>query len=545
MSRPDRRLPASRAMIVAPQPEAAEAGAAVLAAGGSAVDALIACAMVQTVVDPMMCGLGGLGVLQLHDPRSGKTQVLDALSTCPAAATPAMWEDRFLGECADGYGYRLEGALNEIGHGAVTTPGILRLWQMAHARWGRRPWASLFEAAIGFASGGWIVRPHVHTMFTADEAVYGRLSMADKLAFTAEGRALYMRPDGTPKRPGDRVENPAMAATLASVAEGGADVFYEGPLARRIVEDMQAHGGLLSASDLAGFRVTEGEPITVPFRGFTVSLPQPPSGGIVLGEALRILHRFDLAAMGHNTPDYIETVGDALRAALADREAHIGDPAFHPPPITQLLSEEHAEMVAALIRRRAPIPVPPLSAEPRDTTTISVVDADGVLASVTHTLGVPSGVIPPGTGIMLNGAMNWYDPRPGRPGSIAPGKKRFSSMAPTIVFDASGRAVATLGAPGGAWIGVALTQVLLNLLEFGMTMQEAVMAPRFSVTTPAIDISNRIPHAVQRELERRGQKVKRAAHSYPFAAPHGITLWDGVAEGGADPQRDGMAVGVA
>jgi gamma-glutamyltranspeptidase/glutathione hydrolase len=145
---------------------------------------------------------------------------------------------------------------------------------------------------------------------------------------------------------------------------------------------------------------------------------------------------------------------------------------------------------------------------------------------------------------MLNGAMNWYDPRPGRAGSIAPGKKRFSSMAPMIVFDGEAPAM-TLGAPGGAWIGVALLQVALNVLEFGMSMQEAVMAPRFSATTDAIDISNRIPRAVQREVEAMGYEVQRHFHSYPFAAPHGITCFDGLLVGGADPQRDGYAAGVA
>lgn len=545
MTRPARRLPTPRAMIVAPQPEAAEAGAAALAAGGSAADALLAAAFVQGVVDPMMCGLAGLGVLALHDPRSGATTVLDALSTCPAAATPAMWADRFIGECSDGYGYRLEGAENEIGHGAVTTPGILRLLETAHARWGRLPWRGLFDTAIGFAADGWIVRPHVHAMFTADEAAYGRRSFVDKLAFTEAGRALYLRADGTPKRPGDVVRNPDMAATLAEVAAGGAEAFHAGPIADRIAADMAAHGGLLTRADLAGFRVAESAPLNIPFRGFTIALPAPPAGGIVVAEALNILARFDLAALGHNSPAYIHTVSEAMRVALADREAHIGDPAFHPPPLAALLSDAHADAAAARIRRgerAAPFRLP---GEPRDTTTISVVDAGGMVATLTHTLGVPSGVIPPGTGMMLNGAMNWYDPRPGRPGSIAPGKKRFSSMAPCIVFDADGRAVATLGAPGGAWIGVALIQVLLNLIEFGMGMQEAVMAPRFSATTPAIDISNRIPHATSRALERMGHAVKRSPASYPFAAPHGITLWDGTPEGGADPQRDGMAVGVA
>jgi gamma-glutamyltranspeptidase/glutathione hydrolase len=139
--------------------------------------------------------------------------------------------------------------------------------------------------------------------------------------------------------------------------------------------------------------------------------------------------------------------------------------------------------------------------------------------------------------------MNWYDPRPGRPGSIAPGKRRFSTMCPTIVFEGE-TPVMTLGAPGGAWIGIAILQAMLNVLDWGMTMQEAVSAPRFSATTDAIDISNRIPRHVQHQVEADGYQVRRSALSFPFAAPHGITMWDGHLEGGADPQRDGYAAGV-
>jgi gamma-glutamyltranspeptidase/glutathione hydrolase len=544
MPRPGRRLPEPRAMIVAPQPEAAEAGAAVLAEGGSAIDALLACAFTQGVVDPLMCGVAGLGVLQVYDPVTGETTGLDALSTCPAACTPGMWEAEFLRECADGYGYVLRSRANEMGHGAVTTPGVLRLLAEAHRRWGRRPWSGLFDGALRFAEEGWIIRPHVHTMMTANEAAYGRAAYAEKLALTPDGRRLYLREDGTPRRMGEVVRNPDLAATLRTIARDGAEALHSGEIARRIADDMRRHGGLLTEADLAGSKVTENPPLRVPYRGFTLSLPAPPAGGIVVAEALRILERFDLAAMGHNTPAYIHTVSEAMRVALADREAHIGDPAFHPPPLDMLLSDAHADGHAARIRDGLRTAHRHAAGEPRDTTTISVIDRAGMVASLTHTLGSPSGVIPPGLGFMLNGAMNWYDPRPGRPGSIAPGKRRFSSMAPLIVFEGT-RPVATMGAPGGAWIGVALLQVLLNLLDFGMGMGEAVMAPRFSATTPAVDISNRIPHAVQRELEAMGHQVNRAFHSYPFAAPHGIAMWDGRIEGGADPQRDGMALGVA
>lgn len=544
MPRPARRLPKPRAMIVAPQPEAVEAGAAMLEAGGSAVDAVIATALMQGVVDPLMCGIGGLGVMHIFDPATGRHDVLDGLSTCPAACTADMWAKKFIGECADGYGYMLEGAVNELGHGAVTTPGILRVFEAAHADYGRTAWADLFGAAIARATAGWMIRPHVYTMFSMDEARYGRQSYATKLLHTPDGARLYCRADRTPKRPGDAVVNPELAASLRAIADGSVAVFYEGALAQRMVTDMAAHGGLMTASDLAGFRVRREAPLSVAYRGRRVALPAPPAGGIVVAEMLRVLERFDLAAMGHNSPAYVATLAEAMKLALIDKERHIGDPDFAPPPLDRLLSDTYADSQAQRIRQGDKASMAEAVHETVGTTTISCVDAAGLVVSLTHTLGTPSGVIPPGTGFMLNGAMNWYDPRPGRPGSIAPGKRRFSSMTPTIVFE-DDRPVMTLGAPGGAWIGVAILQVLVNVLDFGMSMQEAVMAPRFSATTDAIDLSNRIPFAVEGAVQAMGYTTRRNFHSYPFAAPHGITLWDGAMEGGADPQRDGYVAWVA
>ena len=543
MPRPQRRMPKPGAMIVAPQPEAVESGSAVLSAGGNAIDAVIACALTQGAVDPLMCGIGGLGVLQAFDPRRGAHIVLDGLSTCPAACREDMWADIFERDCSDGYGYVVRGHVNELGHRAVTTPGILRTLEAAHRALGRTPWAELFVPAIAFAEEGFLIRPHVHTMFTQNERGYGRLDYLDKLALTADGRRLYLRADGTPKRPGDRVHNPELGDSLRAIARGGADVFYTGEIAQRIVADMERHGGLLGAADLAGFAPQHVDPLSVRYRGFTVALPPPPAGGIMVAEMLRILERFDLVALGHNTPDYIRVVAEAMKIAGRDKDRHIGDPDFVPAPLERLLSDAYADECAALIRSGEKTHLPRGTSDSKDTTTISCIDRDGMVVSLTHTNGVPSGVIPPGTGFMLNGAMNWYDPRPGRAGSIAPGKRRFSSMAPTIVYEGA-RPVMTLGAPGGAWIGIALLQVLLNVLDWGMSMQEAVSAPRFSATSDAIDISNRIPRATQKALEAMGYEVRRSPLTFPFAAPHGITSWDGELEGGADPQRDGYAAGL-
>jgi gamma-glutamyltranspeptidase/glutathione hydrolase len=530
-------------MFVAPQPEAVEAGASVLAAGGNAIDAVIACAFTQGVVDPLMCGIGGLGCLHVLDPASGRHVVINGLSTCPSACREDMWAGIFERECPDGFGYIVQGHVNELGHSAVTVPGILRVFGQAHAAFGRTPWSDLFAPAVAFADEGWIVRPHVQAMFTADESPFGRLSYARKLGYTPDGERLYLRADGTPKRLGDPVRNPDLAATLRILADDGAEAFYTGAIAQRVLADMERHNGLLRAEDLVHYQPRHAPPLCVPYRGYTAALPEPPAGGVVVGEMLRILERFDLAALAHNSAAYIRTVAEAMKIAGRDRDAHIGDPDFVPPPLDRLLSDAYAKECAERIRRGERTSLPRAGSDARNTTTVSCVDAEGMVVSLTHTLGTPSGVIPPGTGFMLNGAMNWCDPRPGRAGSIAPGKRRYSAMSPTIVLEGS-TPVATLGAPGGAWITVAILQVLLNMIDWGMGMQEAVSAPRFSATSDAIDISNRIPRATQKALEAEGYEVRRSPLSYAFAGVHGIAMFDGRLEGGADPQRDGYAAAV-
>lgn len=178
MSRPRRRLPAARAMIVAPQPEAVEAGTDVLRAGGNAVDAALACALTQGVVDPAMCGVGGIGTMHIYDPKTRRSVVLNGLSTCPGACTPDMWASDFERECTDGYGFVVKGAVNELGHRAVAVPGVLRVFEAAHARFGSMLWKDLFGAAIAIADDGWAIRPHVYAMFTLDETPYGRRRQA-------------------------------------------------------------------------------------------------------------------------------------------------------------------------------------------------------------------------------------------------------------------------------------------------------------------------------------------------------------------------------
>ena len=265
----------------------------------------------------------------------------------------------------------------------------------------------------------------------------------------------------------------------------------------------------------------------------------------MLLQMLNILEQFDLRSLEHNSAAYLRIVSEAMKRAVADKEAHVGDPAFVQVPVDRLLSKEYAKAVAAEIRagRRLRIDRVGLG-EPKDTTHVAVIDRDGNAVTMTHTLGMPSGVITDGLGFMYNGAMSVFDPRPGRPGSVAPGKSRFSAICPTLVFGSEGLRAA-IGAPGGAQIAIGVMQGLVNLLEFGMSMSDAVAAPRFSATSHIIDVTMRIPTFVTDELERDGYTIARNPNTFDVAAVHGIEVRpDGSLHGGADPGHDGMALAV-
>ncbi len=532
----------SQSMIVTPQPEATEAGHDILCAGGNAVDAAIATAFVQGVVDPLMCGIAGFGSMAVFDPASDTHEYIDFHAPAPGAATDDMWADLIEGEARDGYGFILKGRLNDIGYQSICVPASLRAYACAHERHGSMPWAELIQHAIGWARSGWTVRPHVHE-FWSQPSKMGRVANFERIAHTPASRALYCREDGSPKQVGDRVVNPDLADTLSTIAADGADAFYTGAIARRIVEDMAAHGGLVSAEDLATYAAKINPPVESRYRDWTVTSNQPPGGGLMLAQMLNILAHFDLTAMGHNSADYVRTVAEAMKYATIDKDRFIGDPDFVDVPADRLLSEEYAADLAERIRRgeKADVPRFDPAAQCSDTTQISIVDGNGMCVSMTHSLGMPSGVVTEGLGFMYNGCMGVFDPRPGLAGSIAPGKARFSSVCPSIVFR-DGRPCLVIGAPGATQIAMGVLQATLNVLDFGLSMAEAVARPRFSATSNAIDVVNRIPRSVTEDLERQGYEVIRDPRSFGIAWVHGIRITEGGLDGGADPATDGMAL---
>ena len=438
------------AMIVAAQPEASEAGARVLMRGGNAVDAAIAAALVQGVVDPQMCGIAGFGSFQVYQPEEGHHECIDFHGKTPLAARPDMWLDRLEGEARDGFGFLLRDQVNDLGYQAVTTPGSLLAYYEAVRDFGTWDWADICAPAIEQARRGIVVRPHVYFWWTHG-ADMGRAEVAARLAFSSTGREIYFNHHtGLLKRIGERVENPDLARTLERIAKHGAEIFYHGEIAEEIEADMQAHGGLVSRADLGSYATTRCAPLKGSYRGFEIATNQPPGGGIMLLEMLNILENFDLAGLGHNSTGYIRTVCEAMRAATSDKDNFVGDPAFVEVPVERLTGKEHAAEIAARIKAGERMTVERMNAkpEPPDTTHVAVVDAKGACVTMTHSLGMPSGVISDGLGFMYNGCMAVFDPRPGRAGSIAPGKSRFSSVCPTIAFK-EGEPRIVIGAPGG------------------------------------------------------------------------------------------------
>ncbi|MDH3683129.1 MAG: gamma-glutamyltransferase, partial [Acidimicrobiia bacterium] len=311
--------------------------------------------------------------------------------------------------------------------------------------------------------------------------------------------------------------------------------------AAEIDADMRASGGLLTAADLAGYRTTWGEPLRTSYRGFDIATNQPPGGGVMVAEMLGILGNFELAAMGHNSVDYIATVTEAMKWATADKDAFVGDPEFVDVPLDRLLSPGYGAELADRIRSGQRAEVARIAGEPPDTTQVCVVDREGNAMTMTHSLGMPSGVVTDGLGFMYNGCMGVFDPRPGRAGSLGPGKRRFSSMCPTTAFR-NGELRLVVGAPGGTQIAMGVTQVLLNCIDFDMPILDAVVAPRFSSTSNAIDVCNRIPRSVTDALAADGFEIVRWPQSYAFALVHGIAVTPSGLAGAADPGADGMAL---
>jgi gamma-glutamyltranspeptidase/glutathione hydrolase len=531
----------TQAMVSAPQPEAVEAGLDVLNGGGNVVDAAIAAALVQTAVDPQMCGIAGFGSCHVR-LADGTHTLIDFHGRAPLATRPDMWEHLIEGECDDGFGFMLKGQVNEVGYQCMTTPMTIKAFDEVLNRFGTHTLAKALEPAISYCEEGFIVRPHVSNFWNTP-SIAGRMARYRGMTEDPAVAKIYTKDGSTLYGIGETVRNPDMGRTYRRIADKGVEDFYEGEIARQITDDMAANGGLITMDDLAACKTVETEPLWITYRGHRIATNQPPGGGLVIAVMLNILQQFDLAGMGHNSPDYIATVSEAMKIATFEKDARMGDPAFVDIPFQELLSEGYAAACAERIRRGEKQEIVRLNsgADPKETTHICVADNQGNCVTMTHSLGSSGGVVTEGLGFMYNNCMMVFDPRPGRAGSLVPGKARFTALSPTIVFKGN-EPFLLVGAPGGTTITMGNLQAILNVVDFGMDAQQAVHAPRFTTTSNTIELTNRILRSTERDLQARGYPTHRHGYSYMMPTVHTIRMQDGKLDGGADPSGDGMAM---
>jgi gamma-glutamyltranspeptidase / glutathione hydrolase len=496
-------------MVAAAHPLAAEAGAAVLKRGGSAMDAAVAVQMMLGLVEPESSGIGGGAFLLYWSASEKKLRTYDGRETAPAAATPT----RFL----DSHNRPLSFMDAAVGGRSVGVPGVLRMLELAHRRHGRLPWNELFDAAIRTADEGFVPAPKLRAALEGE-----RFLREDPAA----RRIYYAAP---------RVVNPEYAETLRLIARGGASMFYD-VLAVRT----HAKPGDLTEDDLRGYRALEREPVCGAFRERRIcSMGPPSSGGVAVLQILGLLERTRFARAPPQSAEALHFFAEAGKLAYADRGRYLGDPGFVKVPVSRLLSSSYLDKRAKLIGDRAMALAPPGDAE-SGTSHFSIVDARGDIVSMTTTIESAFGSRIMVRGFLLNNQLTDFDFMPGGANAVAPGKRPRSSMAPTIVFRGDEPALA-VGSPGGSMIINYVAKALVGTLAWGLDIQAAIDLPNFGSRNGPTLIEQRSNYeALAPALLQRGHQVETIVLT---SGLHGIERVPGGWRGGADPRRDGAVKG--
>jgi len=520
---------AEKGMVSSAHPLATEAGVEILKAGGNAFDAAVAMAAVLNVVEPMMSGMGGYGTILIYDASARKVRFLNSSGRIPASVNSDVFR-------APTPGYEE----NRRGPKAVSMPGNVHAWEALSKEYGRLKWARLFDAAIRLAGDGFAVS---QGLAGAVEAAYSE--------FPEKARAFYGK-NGSRLAAGDILLQKDLARSLRLIADGGAEAFYRGEIALAIDQAMRATGGFLSKADLAADKAEWWEPIHINYRGHEIYTASPPATAFPSLIRLGLMSRFDVPALGHNSPAYLHRFAEVTKHAFWCRLAYAGDPEISPPPLARLLSEPYWKEEAAKIDPQKARPfIPPGLAPDEISHTTHFVAADewGNLVSATQTLGnlFGSRIMPEGTGIWLNNSLAYctFEPK-GNPMDAHAGHHKLSGDCPTIIFKGA-KPWAALGTPGGHTIGQTVPQMVMNLIDFKMNIQEALSSPLISFAEPDLLLVEKgIPQTVQDQLARMGHKVRTVDG---LTNSHGLTIEYGKSGkparfyGGSDPRGDGLAAG--
>lgn len=524
----------SRGMVVSNHPLASAAGAEMIAAGGNAVDAAIATLFALTVVEPMMVGIVGGATMHIRTA-DGTNRILDAMSAVPLAGRADMFNPVPGGALEN---YETTDRANVVGVNSICAPGSLLGWTEALKRWGTMSLDEVLQPAIKHASRGFRATPYLHECITG---------AAPDLALQKEIAAMLL-PGGSPLKAGERLVQGDYAETLRTIAKEGVAALHGGAIGDAVAAYVQKMGGALSKEDLTAYRTKEREPIRTTYRGWELIMPPPPAAsGVHITQMLNIMEAYDVRGMGFGSPDLVHLMAEALKIAFADRAEASGDPDFVQVPVALLTSKDYAAQRRALInmQRTQAWSSGIKQGEGNNTTSMTSADRDGNVCAITSTINNTFGarIVIPGTGIIPNNYMHTFDPRPGSALSIAPGKRVTTSMAPSMAL-LEGRLKFALGLPGGKRIFPSVWQAMMNIIDHGMTLQEAVEAPRQWSEGPTLEMENTYPESIYGQMRARGHRVEVLPHV--AGGMNGIAFNDdGTMTGAACWRADGHPVGVS
>jgi len=536
-------------MVVSAHPLASQAGVDILKKGGNAFDAAIAVASTLNVVEPMMSGMAGLGTAILYVAETKEIRVLEFGGTAPKATNPADYRP---------------GAPDweraRRGIKSIPVPGNLAGWFEIHRTYGKLPSKDVFQSAIEYAESGFPVTPFLATVLRDHnkdlELAKGFTGIPEPVSgFTPSAASIFLKGDKEPYRASELLVQKNLAATYRKIVEGGPDVFYKGEIARAIVEEMERHGGLITLEDLSAYATEWLEPVFLTYRGrYRIATAPPPASSFAGLMKLALMEGYDVKALGQNSPEFLHLYAEAVRLAKYDRMRYSSDPRFVPVPVARLLSDGYiADKRREVNPERAVAFEPPkpdrISDKGQHTTHLAVADKGGNVIAITQSLGhmFGSNVMVGDTGLWMMDGMYWFDfDPPGLPNDVAPAKRVSYPIMPTIVLE-GGEPVLTIGSPGGIGIVETVPQIIMNVLDHGMEIQDAIDAPRMrGMEGLSLIAESRLPPETVEALRTMGYEVELLGDFSPtFGGAQGIAInpKTRVLMGGADPRRDGYAIG--